>query len=190
MNLYEELELSNLCTEDDIKKQYRRLASIHHPDKGGDEEKFKRLKLAYEILINPLTRKHYDQYGDVHQNNVERSEAIEQLLHMIGFIVTDHDPLTSDILLILNMEIKRQTLLFNNNINIASTTLTKLHTVKEKLIFNGESDDVLKSLIENIIINKNKDIETFKHRITICEVMTSIMKDYSYGFLAIANNQQ
>ena len=36
MNLYEELELSQFWTEEEIKLKYRTLASIHHPDKGGD----------------------------------------------------------------------------------------------------------------------------------------------------------
>ena len=42
MTLYDELELTPDCSFDDIKHQYRTLAGIHHPDKGGDEEKFKK----------------------------------------------------------------------------------------------------------------------------------------------------
>lgn len=33
---------------EEIKKKYKRLASIHHPDKGGDEEMFKEIKQAYD----------------------------------------------------------------------------------------------------------------------------------------------
>lgn len=33
---------------EDIRKKYKRLASIHHPDKGGDEEVFKEIKQAYD----------------------------------------------------------------------------------------------------------------------------------------------
>ena len=46
-----------------LKEAYRKLARTHHPDKGGDEEKFKEIAEAYEILSDPNKRKNYDQYG-------------------------------------------------------------------------------------------------------------------------------
>ena len=39
------------------------MARQHHPDKGGDQEKFKEINAAYEILSNEEKRKIYDQYG-------------------------------------------------------------------------------------------------------------------------------
>lgn len=50
------LELSAQFSQEDLKRQYRRLAHRHHPDKGGDPEKFKQVKSAYEFLSgrNPL----------------------------------------------------------------------------------------------------------------------------------------
>ena len=39
--LYETLEVEKTADEKDIKKAYRRLSRIHHPDKGGEENKFK-----------------------------------------------------------------------------------------------------------------------------------------------------
>lgn len=39
------------ASQDDIKKAYRKLALKHHPDKGGDEEKFKEITGAYEALL-------------------------------------------------------------------------------------------------------------------------------------------
>lgn len=35
----------------DIKKRYRKLAIIHHPDKGGNKEKMKEIISAYELFI-------------------------------------------------------------------------------------------------------------------------------------------
>lgn len=37
-------------TQEVLKKKYKKLAKVLHPDISGDEEAFKRLKLAYEIL--------------------------------------------------------------------------------------------------------------------------------------------
>ena len=57
---YKILGLQSGARPDEIKKAYRRLALIHHPDKGGDEEKFKELVEAYEILngTRMISRRH------------------------------------------------------------------------------------------------------------------------------------
>ena len=46
--LYETLEVEKTADEKDIKKAYRRLSRIHHPDKGGEEHKFKEINAACE----------------------------------------------------------------------------------------------------------------------------------------------
>jgi len=61
--LYETLEVEKGCEQKEIKKAYRRLSRTHHPDKGGDEHKFKEINAAYEILSDPDKRAAYDKYG-------------------------------------------------------------------------------------------------------------------------------
>ena len=52
------LGLESDATTDEAKFAYRRLAQMHHPDKGGDAEKFKRIALAYRVFVKyaPLMR--------------------------------------------------------------------------------------------------------------------------------------
>jgi DnaJ family protein A protein 2 len=61
--LYEALEIEKTATQKEIKKAYFRLSKLHHPDRGGEEHKFKEIAAAYEILSDPDKRKQYDQYG-------------------------------------------------------------------------------------------------------------------------------
>lgn len=61
--LYETLGINKSASEKDIKKAYRRLAMQYHPDKGGDEQKFKEINAAYQILSDPKKRSNYDQFG-------------------------------------------------------------------------------------------------------------------------------
>ncbi len=61
---YEVLGVGKDASADEIKKAFRRLAVQHHPDKeGGNEEKFKEINEAYEVLKDPSKRQRYDQFG-------------------------------------------------------------------------------------------------------------------------------
>ncbi len=62
---YQILGVPKDATEDDIKKAYYKLAHKYHPDKGGDEKKFKELNEAYQILSNKDKRSQYDKFGRV-----------------------------------------------------------------------------------------------------------------------------
>lgn len=72
MNHYETLGISNTATPEEIKKAYRKLASIHHPDKGGDTEQFKNVQVANETVSDPEKRAQYDiELAGGNRNNRE-----------------------------------------------------------------------------------------------------------------------
>ncbi|HSW85342.1 MAG TPA: molecular chaperone DnaJ [Candidatus Saccharimonadales bacterium] len=60
---YDILGVKKDASADEIKKAFRRAAVEHHPDRGGDEAKFKEINEAYEILKDNDKRKRYDQFG-------------------------------------------------------------------------------------------------------------------------------
>lgn len=57
---YQTLGVAKNATPDEIKKSYRKLASKHHPDKGGDTAMFQQIEEAYRILSDPQKRQEYD----------------------------------------------------------------------------------------------------------------------------------
>lgn len=61
---YELLEVDKNASTQDIKRAYRKLAIKHHPDKGGDPEKFKEISRAYEVLSDPEKKNVYDELGE------------------------------------------------------------------------------------------------------------------------------
>ena len=62
---YQILGISRDASADEIKRAYRQLAHKHHPDKGGDEKKFKEINEAYQTLSDKEKRAQYDRFGRV-----------------------------------------------------------------------------------------------------------------------------
>ena len=65
-NYYEVLKVKNTASSDEIKKAYHRLASKYHPDKHPDNQKYaedmmKDVNVAHEVLLDPESRRKYDE---------------------------------------------------------------------------------------------------------------------------------
>lgn len=60
MDHYSTLGVNRDATPDEIKRAFRKLASQHHPDKGGDTQRFQEIQAAYDVLGDPEKRRQYD----------------------------------------------------------------------------------------------------------------------------------
>jgi DnaJ-class molecular chaperone len=69
MDYYSTLGLQRGATDADIKKAYRSMAMKHHPDRGGDEKKFKEISQAYEFLSDPQKKQMIDSGIDPNQQH-------------------------------------------------------------------------------------------------------------------------
>jgi len=76
---YDALNVDTNATQDEIKRAYRDAANAHHPDRGGDPEKFSQAATAYRIIGDEQTRKKFDAGDYCPDGHTTRKEAIEQL---------------------------------------------------------------------------------------------------------------
>ena len=77
-NLYDILQINKNASQVEIKKAFHKLALQYHPDKNKDdpdaENKFKEINKAYSILSNETSRKEYDLYGNVNEDDIPNFE--------------------------------------------------------------------------------------------------------------------
>jgi DnaJ-class molecular chaperone len=69
MDLYKILGVERSASASEIRKAYLKLSKTAHPDKGGNEEEFKKITKAHEILTNEESKQFYDQTGQIPGEN-------------------------------------------------------------------------------------------------------------------------
>ena len=60
-DFYQELGIQKDATKSEIKSAYRSLVKKHHPDKGGEKERFLAIQNAWETLNDSITKEKYDK---------------------------------------------------------------------------------------------------------------------------------
>ena len=76
INYYEILKVPDFLFYEIIKQNYRNLMLEYHPDKGGDSEKFKFIREAYELMKDKIKKKEYDNKLMYYQEMYDRAEEI------------------------------------------------------------------------------------------------------------------
>ena len=95
-NPYNCLDISQLASQDEIRKAYKKLILINHPDKGGNAEKFNKIHEAYEMLSNPITKNIIDTFGSMSLDLVKSiliSDILssKQVIDDINFCIKQKD---------------------------------------------------------------------------------------------------
>ena len=180
MNPYEELDISINADDEEIKLKFRSLAQIHHPDKGGDEEIFKRIKEAYEILIDPIRRKEFDLLGESDSSLAIRNAALDHIAQMLNSIVPTMNPEQDDLITIMNNQITQIKVDMHHNIITCDGYISHLQKVLRRLNSNKKKN-IMIEIVERQLEQRKFELKNFNDRIKICELESEILKDYSYG---------
>ena len=87
MNYYDVLGLDPTCSPSEIQTAYRQLAKQHHPDLGGNEQRFHEISEAYEILKDPHKRAAFDHRNARTQNikiNTGAGDVFDDMFTVFG----------------------------------------------------------------------------------------------------------
>lgn len=82
--------ISNETSIDELKKQYYRLAKIHHPDTGGSNESFREMNDEYELLQNIILKNgNFSDAEQVNEQNISEiyRDIIDSIITIPGIII-------------------------------------------------------------------------------------------------------
>ena len=179
--LYDDLELPKTCTAEEIKQKYRILAQLHHPDKGGDVEKFKRMKLAYEVLSDSIKREHYDSTGD-HYNDINiDSEVMGRLAVMVSQFVQHINPEFDDLILKMKIEIRALQQMTTNAIVECNELIVKFNIISKKIRLKKEGENLLKLVVDKKVLVLHNEVINHKRGLIVFARMLEVLDDYHYS---------
>jgi curved DNA-binding protein len=141
MTYYELLGVAKEATADEIKRAYRKLASQHHPDKGGDKTKFQEIQQAYDTLSDASKKQQYDMQQNgfggsgvqFHWHSADMGQPdISEIFRSFGF---GHDPFNRP------QQRRNKDLRIEIPVPLASTIEDQTKTVQVKTT-NGDTSTV------------------------------------------------
>ena len=181
MNPYTILQVSPQATDFEIKKQFRKLAQEHHPDKGGDPEKFKEINLAYSILSDPDRRKHFDATGEYNMSPNIKEEALSCLANVFNHYVNQMNPELENLVVLMKNDINMEKDRLGKVIPEAIEVVTKLEKVLKKIKKKKKGDNLLKQFALQRIKEQEANISQLNRRLELMTRMLTILEDYGYG---------
>lgn len=195
-SLYETLGVEIDATDKEIKKAFRELSKEHHPDKGGDEELFKRISEAYSILSDPGKRKRYDSTGKVPKSEeMLHGEAISVLRHLFGMSIDEmvtkrsmgdfggYVQIQPDrILETMKGAIRDKVKGFKSTIANNKKILTQFENLRNAITYKKEEKDNL--YLQTLIFKKNavqRTIFDTENALEVAEIAKINLEDYVYN---------
>jgi DnaJ-class molecular chaperone len=183
--LYEILGVSKDANASQIKKAYRKQAQMHHPDKGGDADKFKTLVVAYSVLSDEEKRKKYDN-GESVDSITQAAQSLEAemfsaMLRMFCDIVTQVPVDSSNIVQMIKTNFSTGMRKCDEDIQKDEKMIEKFEKAAKRLKCKSENNIFLTTANAQIA-NLRKHIETIQKQKQIGEKALKFLDDYDYEF--------
>lgn len=181
MNLYEKLGLNKNATDEEIKKAFRDKAKEHHPDKGGDPEKFREISVAYDVLSDKNKKSRYDSGEPLGSINNNSQDMLSGFIAGLFFQVTEStDTEKEDVfkLMVKNLQKALQALRANLFANLEKV---KKYEKIIKRIKKDKSNSFFKSLVTYKIAAINSENELIKKDMKLHEKALEFMSDCEYS---------
>lgn len=180
MKLYQVLGVKRTATVEEIKAAYRPLAMKHHPDRGGDPEKFKVVQEAYDVLSNPVRRKLYDTTGATKERPSVRETALQSLSSLLSECVDRSSAEHTEIFMLARRKIDEVIRTGKANIQRDGKGIEKRNEVLKRTKFTGTGTDFVRTLVAADIERLKESIRGYKAGLAVMNEMLAILAEYEY----------
>lgn len=181
--LYEILGIEPNATQKEIKKAYRDKSKETHPDKeDGDEEEFKLVSQAYEVLSNEERRAIYDDTGDTSEVD-NHSRVIDFLANqVIPAVMKVKDVSKIDLIGEIKGQINIEFEVLLKSELTTNQEIKRLEGANKRLqIKKGvDAENVFGKIFEKVIKEKNRDLIHFEREKEFLREADKFINDYYY----------
>lgn len=184
-NHYEMLGVKRNASADEIRAAYRRLASKHHPDRrGGDEQLFKAIQRAYDVLSDPVKRKFFDEHGSDRQGPTIREKAMQTLCQLfIGCVADVNNAVeTQDVISFLSTKIREARAAIPKRRDEAQRTRRRLVDSRKRLRAKSGIVDILRNAIDVQIRGIDDGLRHLEDEIVVGDEMLRMLEGYTWSF--------
>lgn len=148
MDPYEILQVKRDASEEEIKKQYKRLSSLYHPDRpSGSARLQSEVNIAYEILTNPEKKELFDKLGFIPNESLDQ-EARGSVFKFIDDHLLEKDPLLDNAIRALRAHLHEAEGELLSKKAATAAAIRVLEAKQCRMGFKGEGEDVLLSFIQ------------------------------------------
>lgn len=172
MNLYKILQVSIEASTEEIVRAYRKLAMIHHPDRGGDKETYQQITLAYTVLKDKKKREQYDNTG-----STEPTPEDTMIRRLVIDAFQKSDNPVGAIIKVLKQAVREgeiQLAKIESNINKIKIRLAHFHEL-------NPDDDVVGEIIDGLLTTELRNAKSIKDQIDEAIRVRKIFEGYRYN---------
>jgi curved DNA-binding protein CbpA len=180
MTLYDDLGVAQSADEDTIKRAYRKKAQQHHPDKGGCQEKFRKIQHAYDVLSDDERRERYDATGNETPMPNIREKAALLLQELLSEGIDKINIKTNNLIELA----KQQVIEKKDSLHKEKLKFQKKIEKREEVICRMKcascDNNTMRMIIDGDIAAIKNEMDKIDWVIAVFEEMLSMLKPYEY----------
>lgn len=185
---YKVLGIKKTARPKTIKTAYRKLSMIHHPDKGGDPEKFREIKDAFNLLSDPEKRKRWDSTGRSDESPVTPEKVKGAIMHLMTVVVeatvkpgqAPDDPVWDNIKLKILSSLVNDRGAIDRNISEAKRKLHRTEELQKRFKPNKGSDDFVGQALTDQKNRLTKELHTHEDALELSREVERVVRTYGY----------
>lgn len=181
-SLYAILGIHETASTFEIKIAYKQLCKEHHPDVGGDPERFIQINNAYKILSDPERRERYDTTGSTSQVNPIHNIIVQFYKTRVVPMITNMNKVDIDLISIIKNELDVIREEGNRIERRLKSSNEKLKNCLSRLSVKDEGENTLYDLLNDQVKQNDDQIKEVQEELTNLDSIEKDIERYHYEF--------